>query len=149
MRPPQAVPEATFLECCDGCGDCARACAEGVIKRGDDGRASIAFGNGECTFCHDCTPACPTGALDATNARHWGWVAQIGSRCLSLNGVTCRACEDCCPTGALRFRPAPGGRVTAALDRDACTGCGGCAAVCPATTITFHLIAPKPAEAQC
>lgn len=135
MRPPRTVPGMEDL--CTGCGDCATACPEAIILVDRDRRPVVDLTRGECTFCGDCATACPTGALDPALAPDWPWRAQIGARCLSLQGVFCRACEDSCDARAIRFRLETGGRSQPLIDMGQCTGCGACASVCPSHAVGF------------
>ena len=147
MRPFGALPDMAFEDACTRCGDCARACAEGIIVQDDEGFPIINPHRGECTFCQDCTAACETGALVAD--RPWPWRAGIGADCLSLKGVQCRACQDHCPTRAIRFRLKPGGRSEPQLELEDCTGCGACAAPCPVNAIDFSFNNPATEARPC
>lgn len=135
MRPPRAVPGMEDI--CTGCGDCARACPQAIILFDRDDRPVVDLTRGECIFCGDCVAACPEGALDADAGADWPWRAQITARCLSLQGVFCRACEDSCDTRAIRFRLETGGRSQPLIDAAQCTGCGACASVCPSHAVGF------------
>lgn len=136
LRPPWALAEAQFIERCSRCGDCQRACPQGIIISGDGGFAAIDFSRGGCTFCGLCVEACTPGALLRQPAQPpWQQQAQIDERCLAANGVMCRSCEDSCEPRALRFSPQPGGISRPQIDSSSCTGCGGCVAPCPASAI--------------
>ncbi len=137
LRPPFARAEADFSRLCERCSDCVKACEDGLIVNGENGLPELSFAKGECTFCGECAAACKTGALDAAHARPWTVRAQIGSSCLSLNAVFCRTCGDNCEEEALTFRLMTGGRSQPLIDRALCTGCGGCAFVCPNGSITM------------
>lgn len=137
MLPPGAVNR--FSRLCDGCGACAEACPTGIIRRGTP--PVVDFSRGACTFCGDCIAACTTGALKPEGLPDWPWRGVIGSTCLSLQGVTCRACEDSCDLRAISFRLMTGGRSAPVLDQSQCSGCGECAFTCPATAIRFEQVA--------
>ncbi|MGP3698270.1 ferredoxin-type protein NapF [Rhodobacter sp. NSM] len=132
-RPPGAVATQAFADDCTGCGDCARACPQGIILRDREGLPVVDMRAGACTFCRDCTRACPTGAL--APAEPWNWRAEVGAGCLDMAGIPCRACEDFCDRAAIRFRPQLGGRARPIIDPETCTGCGACIAPCPEQVI--------------
>jgi ferredoxin-type protein NapF len=134
---PWAV--AAFLDLCQRCDDCIRACEPAIVVRGDGGFPTVDFGRGGCTFCGACERACQYGALDRRQVGPaWRLRAVIGDACLSANGITCRACGDACDAGAIRFRPQLGGRAAPGLDATRCSGCGGCVAVCPGRVIQIQ-----------
>lgn len=145
MRPLGALPVMDFEDACNGCGDCARACPEGIIIRDDEGFPVVDLLRGECTFCNACTEACEVGALVADQP--WPWRASVSSDCLSISGTNCRSCQDHCDSGAIRFRLQPGGRAQPELSLEDCIGCGACAASCPINAIQFKQIS-QPAEAH-
>lgn len=138
-RPPGSG--ASFAEACTGCGDCARACPEGIIRRDADGLPVVDVREGACTFCGSCTRACAAEALQP--ASPWMWRAEAGADCLDMNGIQCRACEDFCDSASIRFRPLTGGRAQPVIDRDSCTGCGACVAPCPAGTLHLTPLTPE------
>ena len=143
-RPPGAG--AGFETLCTQCGDCARACPEGILLRDGDGFPVLDPRAGGCSFCGACTAACPSGALVAD--RPFPWRVTLGPGCLSGAGTGCRICEDHCDAAAIRFRPALGGRATPAIDPAACTGCGACIAPCPTGALTLSPI-PTAEPASC
>lgn len=59
-----SAPEAGFAvtDSCIGCGRCVRACPQGAIRLGDDGRARIA--QEHCLRCGRCAEVCPVGAIE-------------------------------------------------------------------------------------
>jgi ferredoxin-type protein NapF len=94
--------------------------------------------------------ACRAAALQAGPVgSHAAWPHRVvfAARCLSAQGVVCRACGDHCETGAIRFRLAPGGRSFAQVELARCTGCGACVAVCPAGAVTMQVPVPEEAVA--
>ena len=143
-RPPGATTR--FSRDCTQCGDCARACAPGLILRDGEGFPVLDLRQGACTFCGACTASCPTAALSPN--RPFPWRVAVGAGCLSATGTGCRICEDHCDTTAIRFRPAPGGRAFPSIDPVACTGCGACIAPCPAGALALSRI-PTAEPASC
>jgi ferredoxin-type protein NapF len=60
---------------------------------------------------------------------------RITQACLARMGVVCYACSEACTDGAIQLRPQLGGPPEPVVDRDKCTACGACLAVCPANAI--------------
>ncbi len=137
IRPPGAI-EDRFDDLCSACGDCAQACPEEIIAFGQDGYPFVQLQTSPCTFCGECARSCATGALEVDHMDAWPWRARVENTCLSLNGVSCRVCHDSCDHDAIRFKLQLGGRAQPVLDRDACAGCGACAASCPAGAIALE-----------
>ena len=137
-RPPGAG--VGFEALCTQCGDCARACPEGIVLRDGDGFPVLDPRAGGCSFCGACTAACPTEALRP--GRPFPWRVAVTEACLSMAGTGCRICEDPCDAQAIRFRPAPGGRAAPVIDLAACTGCGACVAPCPADALALSPLVP-------
>lgn len=134
FRPPWAA--ADFLDRCNQCGDCSRACPERILAAGDGGFPTIDFRRGGCSFCGDCAAACKAGAL-RNQAEPWALVAVVAERCMSAQGVACRVCGDWCRDGAIRFRLMTGGRARPEIDAGRCSGCGGCVKPCPVGAIAI------------
>jgi len=148
VRPPWALPESAFAERCTRCDDCVAACPSSLIVRGSGGYPEMDFARGGCDFCGKCRAACKAGAFRAEAAvslAAWSHRAIIDARCLSAQGVVCRACGDHCEARAIRFRLATAGRSFAQIDLARCTGCGACVNVCPTGAVTMRI--PVPAEA--
>ncbi|MBU0753091.1 MAG: ferredoxin-type protein NapF [Gammaproteobacteria bacterium] len=140
LRPPWALAEESFLLACTRCGDCVRACPQGILVE-DAGYPRVEFGKGECTFCGDCVTSCKTGALRKVEGQlPWRLQPVIGSTCLATKGVVCRTCGDVCPVAAIRFRPQLGGSALPEVEPSRCTGCGGCVAPCPARAIELRTV---------
>ena len=136
LRPPGSLTVG-FARACTGCGECAAACPEAIIRTDNRGGVLLDLSFGACTFCGACARACPTDALAEERLADWPWTAAISNDCLSVNAVSCRACEDACEARAIRFRPALGGRAHPSVDAAGCTGCGACIAICPVGAVSL------------
>ncbi|MCB1801567.1 MAG: ferredoxin-type protein NapF [Gammaproteobacteria bacterium] len=130
---PWAV--GAFEDACRRCDACIRACEESILTAGDGGFPTVDFRRGACTFCAACVDACDYAALDRSLSPPWQLTIEIGSGCLSANGITCRACGDSCDEAAIRFQLQTGGRATPTLDAARCNGCGSCISLCPVQVI--------------
>ncbi len=137
IRPPWALLEEQFLDKCTTCGDCIRACPDNLLVAGRAEYPVIDFSLGACDFCQECLFACKPKALAQieTESSPWNIKAEIQPNCLSSNAVMCRSCGDACDEHAIRFELKTGGVAKPILDKDKCTGCGGCFAVCPIDAI--------------
>ncbi len=137
IRPPWSR-EASIAAACTGCGACVPACPQHIIALDPDGRPSLNFAAAECSFCGACAEACPEPVFDRTAAA-FAHVAVIGSNCFAGRGIICQSCGDACPEAAIRFRPRLGGPALPELSADRCSGCGACAATCPASAVTMSV----------
>ena len=137
LRPPHALAEDAFVECCTRCDACAEACPTGIIRRGDGGFPEIDFARGICTFCNDCVRACKPAALAAQGAA-WTLRVEIGDSCIAQANVVCRSCGDSCDVSAIRFPPLRGAAALPVVNETNCTGCGACFSACPVSAITLR-----------
>jgi ferredoxin-type protein NapF len=137
IRPPWSSA-ASIARHCERCGDCAKACPQGIVRIGEDGFPFINFALGECTFCGACAEACPAPVFADRETPAWQLRPAIGDGCLAAHGVYCRSCGDACPERAISFRAALGGRAEIAVDAQACTGCGACVSVCPRNVVAME-----------
>jgi len=145
VRPPGAVDERQMAGLCVRCGNCVRACPEGIIKPdlGDTGLVGwltpvLRFDSGYChEECRECARVCPTGAiapltLDEKRQVVVGTAVVIKRGCVGWEkSEHCMACQDYCPYDAVRsvvhnYATCP------EVDEKACRGCGACEVVCPA-----------------
>jgi MauM/NapG family ferredoxin protein len=155
MRPPGAVRERDFLECCARCGQCVQSCPTGfvqpaLLEAGVEGLWTPVLDAraGWCApECQRCTGACPTGALapltlEQKRAFKIGTAVVDRSRCYTwADGFECTVCADRCPVTpkAIRFREVESwdfhGRLVKVRQvyvvPGLCTGCGICEHFCP------------------
>jgi ferredoxin-type protein NapF len=134
VRPPWSR-EASVVAQCTGCGDCAAACPEEIIRLDDRSRPVVAFAHGECTFCGACAEACAVPVFTAREARAFAHRVRIEAGCLAVRDVVCQACGDACPEAAIRFRARLGGPPRPEVLGDRCTGCGACVGICPVDAV--------------
>lgn len=134
-RPPWAIAERPFMQLCDQCGDCIRACPEQILVRGRGGYPQIDFSRGGCSFCGECTRACHQGGLQLADRHPWNQKVFIAQSCLSNQGTECRACGEHCPTSAIQFRLQAGSSTMPMLEQALCNGCGTCISECPVDAI--------------
>ena len=137
IRPPWSR-DRSVLEACTGCGDCAKACPNGIISIGAGRLPELVLDRHECTFCAECVRACPEEVFD-TDTTAFEHVVKFDADCLPRAGIDCRACQDACPEAAIRFRPRLGGPPLPELEDATCTGCGACLSVCPVDAIGVAL----------
>ena len=138
-RPPWALAEAEFTDCCTRCNDCLCACPEHIVVAGDGGFPTIDFARGACNFCGDCVDACkPLALRRAEGQAPWSLKAVIGPACLPKHGVECRTCGDFCDARTIRFPPRLGGSPLPEIAPERCTGCGACVAPCPTAAIAIR-----------
>jgi ferredoxin-type protein NapG len=142
IRPPGALPEQEFLEKCQRCGACVKACQFFAIKPVfkandfDDGTPALRAGEAFCRFCSDfpCVNACPSGALSLQNHASLQKIATArvtAEACLRSNGDQCQTCREKCDDLAAAITcEAPG--EPPLIDKAKCSGCGACAVFCPA-----------------
>jgi ferredoxin-type protein NapF len=144
LRPPWALAEPAFLAACTRCGDCVRACPQGILAL-VRGYPEVSFARAECTFCGKCREACAPRALrGAEGAPPWRLLALIGERCMTLRDVVCRSCGDACGEAAIRFFPRLGGAARPEVQADRCSGCGACISACPAGAVTMAAAGGAP-----
>ena len=137
-RPPGAVDELSFLSGCTRCNECIIACPVSAIVhaparfREAAGTPMIDPYTTACIMCADtpCITACKPGVLRADQPPKMGvaWIQTMA--CLAHTGSFCTVCSERCPVPeAIEVRA---GKPR--IREDVCTGCGVCAAVCPAPT---------------
>ncbi|HEC15892.1 MAG TPA: ferredoxin-type protein NapF [Sedimenticola sp.] len=140
LRPPWAIPEASFVQACNACGKCIDVCPALILKAGAGRLPQIDFSRGGCLFCGDCEMVCETGALSRLiepERPPWTLKAYFSDACLIRKGATCYTCREFCEMNAIRLQAVVGGAPAPQLDFDACNGCGECYAPCPTNAISI------------
>ncbi len=147
IRPPASGQEARFTRLCVRCGACVRACPSGIIRFGgrDAGWSGVlapevSFDYSYCApDCAACGQACPSGAIprfaaDKKFAAPMGLARVDEEQCLLGQNRECGACAGACRYGALDLAWDPVNMTSrVVVDPKACTGCGACEYVCPAS----------------
>jgi polyferredoxin len=157
IRPPASLPEKDFLELCQRCGLCMKACPTNVINPalGEAGLAGfwtprLIMTQGYCEYtCTLCGSVCPTGAIAEITAKEKiERPIKIGSayidrgRCLPWSGnAPCIVCQEHCPTSPKAIYlekevvSGPDGKKLQVqlplVDLKKCVGCGICENKCP------------------
>jgi len=116
---------------CLGLGSCVRSCKLGALRINRFGVAEVDAE--KCRNCGRCLKACPRGLIHvrlydapmvaACANRDPGAAAR---KACSVSCIACRLCEKNCPCDAIVVRD-----NLAAIDDDACLGCGRCVTRCP------------------
>lgn len=145
IRPPWALPEKTFVDRCNACGECIRVCPTRILKAGRGRFPQVDFSLGGCTLCGDCVKVCEPQVLrfpvDAESLP-WHVKAHIEDHCIALKGVVCHTCGEACESRAINFKPALGGILRPEVNTALCNGCGDCYAPCPVNAVRMS---PKTA----
>ena len=149
LRPPGAVPEASFVQRCIRCGKCVTICPyQSIHLLGGFGKIrqtpAINPEKIPCYLCLKCPPVCPTGALepvqDLTRVQ-MGQAYIRKDRCHNYtDGIMCMTCYDRCPLRGSAVILAYG--LEPAMTKQ-CVGCGICVYVCPVKAIS---LIPKSAN---
>lgn len=141
LRPPGAIPETTFPETCQRCGNCVESCPAEAIQVYQSnnpllsGTPYIDPNSQPCVVCTSlaCMPVCPSGALQPLSADQ----IQIGlaevdhDACLRTRGIDCTYCVDSCPIGKTAIHLDAQNRIQ--VMPIGCVGCGVCQYECPTT----------------
>ncbi|MBI5814028.1 MAG: hypothetical protein HZB29_00270 [Nitrospinae bacterium] len=134
LRPPGAIAETEFVVRCDKCGDCVKACPEGVLFAATaqsgamEGYPVFDPARKACFLCSPlhCVNACKAGALNPVadiSELAMGKARMNPAKCKASEGDECRLCHDFCPLSG-RAVILLGGR--AAIQASECVGCGQC-----------------------
>ena len=145
IRPPGAVPEATFLEKCIRCFQCGEVCPNQCINFSgiDDGLGELGTPfidprSRGCTACMKCTQVCPSGALEPQSADLESIPGNIKMGYARLNREMCYSWAEPARTCGVCYRacPFPGVAMSITLferpvvHSDMCIGCGLCEQAC-------------------
>lgn len=138
FRPPWSRPEVEFVDNCTRCGACLDSCPTGVLNEGEDGYPVVDFASAACSLCGTCASICPVDCFDTeAGAVPWALKASIDGRCIQTRGEACRVCEEQCEQRAIVAGERHAEHLPPAIDRKACTGCGGCTLACPMHAISI------------
>ncbi len=139
LRPPGALPEATFLDTCLRCGNCVASCPAEAIQPLQNSNPDLAGtpwidpDDQPCVVCDslECMQVCPSGALQklTVDAIQIGLAEVNYDVCLRTQGIDCRYCVDACPIGEKAIRLDSQKRVE--VFSSGCIGCGVCQHQCP------------------
>ncbi len=157
LRPPGAADESQFTGLCIRCGNCIRACPEGVLRPApiDDGLAgflapvvSFEWGYYCREACNLCTQVCPSGAIARLSLQQKQktpiGLAEVNPETCSAYIAYCSLCVGLCPYAAIEEQYHPDTQQTTLyVDPSKCPGCGACVTVCP-TTPKSIVVRPLP-----
>ncbi|NOH99235.1 ferredoxin-type protein NapF [Vibrio sp. 99-70-13A1] len=133
-RPPKAVDEILFERLCDGCGLCEAACPNSVIEMAK-GTALLNLDYNSCSFCEQCSQACPAGALHQSITPFIDLVPRFMDSCNNYMQIDCQACVSSCPVGAIQIEQ---GELPL-VDDSLCNGCGLCRSACYIGAVTLSV----------
>lgn len=157
IRPPASGNASRFTRLCSRCGACVKVCPGGILRFGgtDAGWSGIlapevCFDDDACSpSCTRCGQVCPSGAISPFSvktkfAMPMGLATVAGDACLLGQNRECGSCVSACPYGALDLAWDPVNMVSRVMVKQtACTGCGTCEYVCPATPKAIRIFAPE------
>lgn len=146
VTPPGTESRDDFLRRCTSCQLCVGKCPQQVLRPAVTEYGILhpmqPYMNFEASFCREvcnlCTTVCPTGALRPLSVEEKKTAAIGKAKFLLQNcvtqtdGVNCGACSRKCPAEAITMVGYNNTEIPQ-IDESACTGCGKCEYVCPAT----------------
>ncbi len=142
VRPPYNQDVFTFHKSCPECEltPCVTICEEDIIKLDENKIPFLSFEKSGCTFCEECSKACPSEVLVLNNEHQIKAKFSINiNSCLAWNSVMCSTCKDACFEDAINFL----GVFRPTIDMDKCTSCGFCYSVCPPYAVKYEAIREK------
>jgi len=143
LRPPNALPEHSFIATCIKCGACVKACPTNTLQFSLNEGANEAIWTpvvtpsvGACKQeCNVCGEVCPTGAIKKFKISDKSKII-IGNaivfkdKCLAWNkGEHCVVCQEYCSYLAVKLVREKG--VPSPVITSKCVGCGACENACP------------------
>lgn len=147
IRPPGAVDESSFLMMCQRCGECEKACPEGIIltlgaHAGKGvGTPILNLYKDACTFCMKCVEACePYGALEMIPVEQMkiGYAKINTDLCVAWQGSQpCDYCREFCTLEQKAIEIKEGRPY---VNVDLCNGCGDCKHICVNSKDTIQII---------
>jgi len=142
IRPPWSLETSLFVDICNHCGDCIRACPTAILEFGRGKYPVVNYAEGECLFCEKCVQSCDSGAITkVSGSRPWELVAVIDEKlCLAHRNIECMSCSDPCETGAIHRQYQRGATPVPILEPETCTACGACLSRCPQQAIRIETL---------
>jgi ferredoxin-type protein NapF len=130
------------IEACTHCeSECVGACPENIIYEHPETHLYgfipyLDFTVSGCTYCGECTKACPSTFHDQDAHNAIGKLNINLEKCLSLNGVFCMSCVGKCSFSALALDE----RRQLHYSMESCNGCGMCVGICPVNALKVQSI---------
>lgn len=135
---PPGLEKAISSDSCSSCaGFCVQSCPREIIKLHPNdhdfrGQPYLDFSHNGCTFCMDCTGACPQ-INDARKIASLGKAILNQQQCYAWLNIVCMSCSNACEYELISFNE----NSKPSIAQEACTGCGFCIKSCPASAITI------------
>lgn len=138
LFPPGLKPVSSTENCADCTAFCVHSCPQKIIKSHPEshylkGQPFIDFRNNGCTFCYQCNEACPQLKSGEPVEKSLGKADLNPQKCYAWTGVICMSCISVCSDHLIKFDKSR----KPSIQLEACTGCGCCIKVCPATAISI------------
>ncbi|MDO5055338.1 MAG: ferredoxin-type protein NapF [Pasteurella oralis] len=130
-RPPFAAKESLFVEICNGCGDCVKACPYGLIRLIEH-KPVLDIDFSACDFCAQCAEVCERHALHRVFPADTELRPRFSSKCLTQKGQNCTECQQKCPQKAIVYQQ------NKLVVNQYCNGCGECKVSCFVSAVTLQ-----------